>query len=144
MSVIIDPVGSSLAPSLSEAAPAAEASSGLLASLTGGLKGLVGGLGGLASGLFGGLTEGVPMSATSGGSYIAGGPTIGARVVGGKGVSAATSATQEASAGDGNIPALAAGGSGPAPNQTGTLIMVGLVAAALVAVALIFTSKSRR
>lgn len=145
-------------PGLSTAKPAttpivaAAKSDGLLAGLGGIASGITGSLanlatGGLAGALGGALAD-VPMSATSGGSFIASGPTIGAKVVGGKGVSAGTSATQDATASTAQTPAAVAGlpamagTSTASPWNTGTIVAVAVAALALLLV--LFQPSSRK
>lgn len=119
----VAPSGSSLIPQLS----------GLASAVFGG-----GGLAGLPAQALQSALADVPMSATSGGSYIASGPTIGAKVIGGKGVSAGTSATQDATAsnasgtGTPGLPNLAA--LNPSHWSTGTIAAVAVGVLLLVAI----------
>lgn len=114
----------------------------LVASLTSGIGGIASGLAsGLGSGLLGDALASAPMNAESGGSYVAGGPTIGAKIVGGKGVSAGTAATQDATASRDNMPFVSP--PGVAQTNWNPVTLAALAVAAFALFALVF-SRSRK
>lgn len=122
------PLASSSAPPRSSLIPQL---SGIAGAILGG-----GGLAALPAQALQSAFADVPMSATSGGSYIAGGPTFGAKVIGGKGVSAGTSATQDATASNasGSVPLQGVPSLNPSQWSAGTIAAVALGVLVLLAV----------
>lgn len=148
-----------------QATPTATQSPGLLNTLTKGVDGLgglakslggaLGGLGGLlggGGGVAGALLGDVPTNVTSGGDFTAAPITIGAKVIGGKGViDANTTARQDAStlanpaqSETAGVPPISSGyaaAGGSADNKV--FLWVGLGLAAVVALALIFKPRGK-